>query len=83
MFSYCDIIACYARPYWGGGLGACSPGKFLNFTTSEVASSDFSPHTHFGLLVHSITLFMKHFVGKANYKLLTTLRWLFFAGVNV
>ncbi len=32
--------------------GACPPNKILNFTTSEAASGDSSPHTHFGLLVH-------------------------------
>jgi hypothetical protein len=43
------------------------PQENFEFYNSEAASGDFSPHTHFGLYVHTITLFMKNFVGKANY----------------
>jgi hypothetical protein len=40
------------------------PKKILNFTTSEAASGDLSPHTYFGLLVHTITLVMKNLWAK-------------------
>jgi hypothetical protein len=56
MFNYRDIIVCASTPTVGGSGGM--PPR--NFTTSEVASGDFSP----GLLAHTI---MKKFVGKANY----------------